>query len=122
MILPVLYGSVYNKRLVAFYVAIYHKRFGEYPKINYSIPFFVQMKRAFEKYGEIKVAGAILFHFEQNGEKIIKEKFPIMWVFNKIPDYLQELQEKYGIDIDNEEELYSAIKNRLNYLAINFAM
>lgn len=122
MILPTLYGNTYNKRLIAFYVAIYHKRFGEYPKIDYSPLFLVQLKRAFNKYGEIKVAAAILFHFEQNSAKIQEAKFPFHWIFKKIDEYMQKLQDYYEIDIDNEQELYSCIENRLKYLAINFTM
>ena len=122
MILPNLYGNVYSKRLIAFYVAIFYKRFGEYPKIPYSPIFYVMLKRAFEKYGEIKVAGAMLYHFEQNGERIVNEKFPIMWVFKNIPEYMQKLMDYYEIDVDNDEILYSAIKNRLEYLAVNFTM
>lgn len=122
MILPNVYGSVYNKRLIAFYVAIYHKRFGEYPKINYSPLLYIQMKRAFDKYGEIKVAGAILFHFEQKGDRILQEKFPLHWVFKNIPDYMLKLSEYYDINVDNEEELYDSIKNRLNFLAVPFVL
>lgn len=105
---------------MGFYAEIYKKRFDEYPRINFSPLFMVLLKRAFIKYGEIKVAAAILVHFEQNSEKIIAEKFPFHWVFANIDKYLLYLQEKNGVDIDNEKELMSCIKNRLKYLAINF--
>lgn len=122
MILPTIYGATYNKRLTAFYVAVYQKRFGEFPKIEFSMMLMVQMKRAFVKYGEIKVAAAILFHFEQNGERIIAERFPIHWVFKNIDEYMKKLQEWRGVNTDDEEALYEAIKNRIEYLGVDFKL
>lgn len=119
MILPLIYGNVYNKRLTSFYVAIYRKRFGEFPRINPLI-FYTMLKRIFVKYGEIKVAGAMLVHFEQNGEKIIAEKFPIIWLEKKIPEYLEQLRERHGVNTEDDEELYQAVKNRCEYLQIDF--
>lgn len=120
-ILPILYGNVYNKRLTAFYTAIYFKRFGQYPKINF-LPYYCMLKRVFVKYGEIKVAGAILMHFEQNGEKIIAEKFPIMWLEKNVDRYLSQLQEYHDINTEDEKALYEAVKNRLNYLEIDYKL
>ena len=122
MILQTLYGETYNKRLSSFYAEIYKTRFGEYPKVKYTPIFYVLLKRAFEKYGEIKLAGAILVHFEQNGKRIQEEKFPFNWVFRNIDEYLKYLQDEKGIDIDNEEELYTAIETRLKFLDVNFCM
>lgn len=122
IILPIVYGKVYNRRLIAFYVAVYHKRFGVFPKITYSMPLMVQMKRAFEKYGEVKVAAAILYHFEQNNEKIITERFPLIWVFRNIDEYIQKLQEWKGINTEDDDALYEAIKSRINYLEVDFKL
>lgn len=120
-VLPLVYGSTYNKRITAFYVEVYKKRFGEYPKINF-MPYYCMLKRVFTKYGEMKVCASILVHFEQNGEKIMAEKFPIMWLEKSIPRYLQYLQEFYDIDIDSDEKLYDSVKSRLEYLAIPLSL
>lgn len=120
MILPDYYGSTYQKRLMTFYAEIYKKRFGEYPKVKYTPFFFIHLKRVFDKYGEIKVAGAILVHFEQ--DNLVEKKFPFPWVFKSIDKYLKYLQDEIGIDIDNEQEMYDSIKNRLKYLAIPFSL
>lgn len=122
MILPTLYGQTYDKRLISFYVSIYYKRFGEYPKIEYSMMLRMQMKRAFVKYGEIKVAASILFHFEQNNDRIIAEKFPIHWVFRNIEEYMTKLQTWRGVNTDDEEALYEAIKNRIEYLGVDLKL
>lgn len=122
MILPTIYGQTYDKRLTAFYVLIYYKRFGEYPKIEYSMMLRMQMKRAFVKYGEIKVAASILFHFEQNNERIIAEKFPIHWIFRKVEEYMTNLQTWRGVNTDDEEALYEAIKNRIEYLGVDLKL
>lgn len=122
MILPEKYGSVYSKRLICFYNTIYKKRFGEYPRVKYSPLFYVMLKRAFVKYGEIKLASAILVHFQQNGARIQEEKFPFVWLFKNIDQYLLFLQDEIGLNIDKDEELYLNIKNRINYLAIEFDM
>lgn len=124
MILPTLYGNVYSQRLTEFYKTVYHKRFGEFPSwegINMR-HYYWMLKRVFTNYGEIYVAAAILMHFEQDGERIIKEKFPIMWLEKSIPKYIQQLKDKHEVNIDNEAEVYQAIKNRLKYLAIDLEM
>lgn len=108
-------GSTYVRRLVNFYSKIYYARFRERPNINYLL-FGRFFKSLFQKHGEIKLAAAILVHFEQNGDRIIKEKFPILWIPKSFDQYMSYLKDDIGIDIDNDEELMCAIESRLKYL------
>lgn len=114
-------GKTYIQRLTKFYSFIYHKRYGEYPHIDYML-FGRFFKRAFEKYGEVKLAAAILVHFEQHGDRIEQVRFPLSWVPRNIDKYLDQLTNKYGIDCTNDDELYRAIKSRMEYLDIRYEL
>ena len=121
MILPLINGKTYIVRLTSLYQIIYKKRFDETIIIPF-LQFGIYFKHAFNKYGEIKLAACILYHFEQNGEAIIQAKFPIWWIIKKIPQYLEEIRNKYEVDVDNEEALYQALKGRIEYLDIPFPL
>lgn len=119
MTLPTTHGTNYQKRLLSLYRKLYQERTGEQAEIDFKIVAPI-LKRLFTQYGEIKVAGAIVLHFEQN-DKIEQAGFPLNWLSKQMPWYLGQLEQK-GVDVDNDEELYSSIKSRLDYLDIKFEM
>lgn len=119
MILPTINGKTYIQRLTSLYQIIYKKRFDETMIVPFK-EFGIYFKHAFNKHGEIKLAACIIYHFEQNSESIIKAKFPIWWVIKNIDRYLKEIEEKYGVDTNDDEMLYQAIKGRLEYLEIPY--
>lgn len=121
MILPNINGKTYIQRLTSLYQIIYKKRFDETIIIPY-LQFGIYFKHAFNKHGEIKLAACIVYHFEQNSPQIIEKKFPIFWIIKNIDKYLYEIREKYDVNVDDDAELYEAVKSRLEYLKIPFPM
>lgn len=120
MTLPLSHGKNYQIRLISLYKAIYKKRTGENPAVNYKI-FAPILKRLMLKYGEMRVACGLLLHFEQANERIGNEGFNPSWVYRSMDKYMQQLV-NLEVDVDSEEELYSALKNRLEFLDIPFAI
>lgn len=121
MILPTVHGKTYIVRLTSLYQIIYKIRFDEKIVIPF-LQFGIYFKHAFNKHGEIKLAACILYHFEQDSPAIIEAKFPIFWIIKNIDRYLYEIREKYEVDVDDDAELYEAIKGRLEFLNIPFPM
>ena len=119
MTLPQNNGKTYIIRLAKFYSAIYLKRFGCRPTLNFKMLGRI-LKPLFTKYGEVRTAAIILVHFEQTGAQIIEARFPIQWVARHADEYLLFLEREREVDTFDDEALLDAIKNRCKYLDIKY--